>query len=64
MQMFKTFLGFCVAINVQLHMINSAVLLAYLEFLKVNDFTFSAINNYLSAAKSMLLFYGWDTQMF
>ena len=62
--MFRVFVGFCIAINVDCCKVSLHVLMAFLEFLKLKEFSFTAISNYVSAAKAMLNFYGISTVVF
>ena len=61
---FRLFVAFCSFINVHLHNLTPLILLAFLEFLVVNQTSPSNIANYMSAVKTTLAMHGVSTIAF
>ena len=63
-QKFRIFMAFCVFSHVDLHNLSHVSILAFLEFLAFNNFTFSSVCNTLSAVKAKLSSFGICIQPF
>ena len=64
LQKFKIFVSFCVFSQVPLQDLSPVFILAFLEFLVFNNFTYSAVVNAISAIKSKLSSFGISTASF
>ena len=63
-RMFRDFLGFVVAAGLALVQVNTLTLLAFLVYLYLHQFKHSAMVNYVTAIRTMLLVYGQSRQYF
>ena len=63
-RMFKEFLGFLVAAGFQLGQVNHFVLLAFMEYLVLNQISPANISNYLAGIRAQFILFNLDTTYF
>ena len=64
LRMFKEFLGFLVAAELQLRQVNHVVFLAFMQYLVLNQISPANISNYLSGVRAQCIVFNLDSTYF
>ena len=62
--MFRLFIGFCIFIQVSIENLHAGALLAFMEFLAMNGWSYSSIANHVSAIKALLGLHDFPVHVF
>ena len=63
-RLFRSFVGFCICINVPLREMNLSTVMSFLEYLVVNNTSIHMLANYVSALKAMAVVYNIEYTVF